>query len=215
MKKGLFIVFEGIDGSGTSTQIINFARHLKELSKYLDVLLTREPWKSEEINRRLAQDRDAYSGAREMAALYIDDRESHTEQLIKPVIDQGCIVLSDRYSMSTCAYQSTQGMDLDELLRMHRGRGILKPDLTFFLRVSLEEAIRRIKLRGNPTEKFERDVYFIRKLISRYEHLVSLNLESAELFGQIEVIDGEQSVEKVFEEIKRRFSPFYESWAKR
>jgi len=133
VKRERFIVFEGIDGAGTSTQLIESVRYLESLDKYQDVLRTHEPWKSGEIKRKLAEDRDAYSDGLKMAELYVQDRIQHTKELVQPILDKGVFVLSDRYSMSTCAYQSTQRVDLNELIKMHDLSRVLVPDITFLL----------------------------------------------------------------------------------
>ena len=117
-KRGMFIVFEGSDGSGKGTQMINLAGHIKDLDKYKDVILTHEPWRSEEIKRKLKEDKEAYSDGIKMAGLYVNDRINHSEE-INSRLNEGYFVLCDRYKLSTCAYQWTQGVDLYRLLKMH------------------------------------------------------------------------------------------------
>ena len=81
-KKGFFVVLEGIDGSGTSTQARALTDNVLCLSSYNSVLTTHEPWKSEEIQRKLKEDRSAYSDGWSMAKLYTNDRKRHQEELI-------------------------------------------------------------------------------------------------------------------------------------
>lgn len=128
--RGMFIVFEGVDGSGEDTQLDILYKKIKSRDKYQDALATHEPWKNSEIKKRLKEDKDAYSAPEEMADLYIGDRTDHSYTLIKPNLDAGVIVLCSRYKMSTCAFQPAQGMSLDKLLKMHEHRGILVPDVT-------------------------------------------------------------------------------------
>jgi len=211
-RRGLFVVFEGIDGAGTSTQVPLLTSYIKKLSKYNDVLETHEPWRSDEIKRRLECDRDAFADGDRMARLYIEDRESHSSELIKPNIDNGVFVLSDRYKISTCAYQWAQGVDLGTLLKMHENRGLVVPDLTFFVDVSRSVAEKRLALRGCPREKFEGNRDFTDRLISCYRDLWNMSLNAEKLFGMVVLIDGEGSVGEVAEKVRLAFDPLYDSW---
>lgn len=206
-KKGLFIVLEGIDGSGTTTQIDFLHRHIKDLSKYLDVLTTHEPWKSDEIKRMLRKDKDAYSDGKKMTELYIKDRECHVRNLIIPNIQKEVIVLCDRYSLSTFSYQGVQGVDFETIKKIHAHTGIIKPDLTFFLDVDYETARKRIEQRGEALEKFEKNEEFTRRLIERYRNLT----QEENLLGKIVIINGNNSLEEVTENIAREFDVFYNS----
>lgn len=213
-KEGLLIVFEGIDGAGTSTQVPILTAYIKKLDKYLDVVETHEPWDSAEINKRLAEDKDAYSGGLQMAGLYVGDRTEHTHRLIRPNLEAGTIVITDRYSMSTCAYQWAQGVEHERLISMHKNRGILTPDITFLVNTSLKEARKRMELRGEPLEKFEANEEFVGKLISRYETLAKVAQVDPSFFGNVVIINGDKEVEEVAAEIKKSFDPLYNSWKK-
>ena len=206
-KKGLFIVLEGIDGSGTTTQIDFLHRHIKGLSKYLDVLTTHEPWKSDEIKMMLKNDKDAYSDGEKMTELYVKDREYHVRNLIIPNMQKEVIVLCDRYSLSTFSYQGVQGVDTEVIKEMHFQTGIIKPDLTFFLDVDYETARKRIEQRGEVLEKFEKNKAFTQDLIKRYRDLT----QEENLFGRIARINGNNSREKVTEDIAKEFDLFYNS----
>ena len=205
----------GIDGAGTTTELPYLTAHIKELSKYNDVLETHEPWKSDEIKRRLAEDPDAFSGGLEMSRLYVEDRVEHTRRLVMPNLKEDVFVLSDRYSMSTCAYQWAQGVKLDHLLDLHRNRVlndmILKPDITFYLDVSSEVAAERIGKRGESQEKFEQDK-FRKVLIEKYRSLVEGFSANEDIFGKVVRINGELPIEEVALDIKHCFNEFYDSW---
>lgn len=208
-KKGLFVVFEGIDGSGTSTHVHKLQESLEGLNKYQDVLRTHEPWRSDKIKRKLESDKDAYSDAREMSELYIDDRAHHTKKLIRPVRDSGAIVLCSRYKMSTCAYQWVQGIPLVELLETHEDRGLLTPDLTFLLGVPQKVAEERIKTRKR-REKFE-SREFMGKLIHAYDALFHMSEVDPRIFGKVVRINSDRKTNKVADEIYQRFIDVYSS----
>lgn len=205
------MVFEGIDGAGTSTQLIKLIEFMENKDKYQDVLRTHEPWKNKEINKRLQEDKDAYSGAEEMTQLYVGDRIVHTLNIINPNLNKGVFVFCDRYSLSTCTYQSTQGAELEKLLEMHRNTSILVPDITLFIDVSAKIARERITARGGSLEKFENDVDFVERLIVSYRKLV-YNTSLKDVFGYVVPIDGEQTIEGVAEDIKKQFLPIYKIW---
>jgi len=210
MQRGKFIVFEGIDGSGTSTHVHRLAERIELDNKYQSVLRTHEPWMSQEIKRRLEQDKDAYSNPSEMAELYIDDRARHTRKLIRPNLKASTVVLCSRFKMSTCAYQWAQGMNLHELLEMHEDRGILIPDLTYFLDVPREVAAERMRTTRTSVEKFEGNPQFVDKLISAYNALVHMSEVDPRIFGEVIRIDGTKSIDdvanEIFQEYKNRLA---------
>jgi dTMP kinase len=215
-KKGLYVVLEGIDGSGTTTQITRVAKALLDENKYQDIVLTHEPWKNREIKRRLVEDRDAYSGAEEMAKLYIGDGVDHS-QLVRVLREQGVLVLGDRARPSTLAYQQAQGLALDRLTQMHKNLGIEVPTLTFLLDLPAEVAFERMGKRIQK-EKFEkRD--FLEKVRRNYKELADLSMqensqgeEFRRLFGPIKIINGDQEEKQVTEEIMSILIPLYDGW---
>jgi len=213
-KRGLFIVFEGIDGCGKSTQLWQLAQNIERRDKYLDIVRTHEPWNNKEIKRRLKEDKDAYSGALEMARLFVDEsRVPHTQQLIRPRLEEGYMVLCDRYSMSTCAYQWAQGASLDELISMHRYNVILTPDITFLVDVPVSVCIERRKKRGDPPEKFD-SPDFAERLRETYLSLAEKAKKGFDhwLFGNVEVINGNHSIGDVACIINESFQQLYNKW---
>jgi len=210
--RGLFAVLEGIDGSGTTTQKPLLHNYASGMSKEIDVLTTHEPWKSGEIRRMLQEDRNAFIGGEKMARLYIEDRRRHLWEEIIPALNAGNIVISDRYSLSTFAYQGTQGIDLNDLREMHNQEGIINPDITFYLDVDLGTAIRRVRQRHSPLEKFEKDSEFTEALIAEYRHLTKIGQEDPSLFGKIIKIDGNKTQEEVSRVINAQFRRFYNQW---
>jgi dTMP kinase len=144
--QGKFITFEGIDGSGKSTQLRMLSGDLRARS--VDVITTHEPGGTP-LGRRL---REAFLETEETVApmaellLFAADRAQHVEFLIKPALAEGRIVISDRYADATFAYQGAgRGFPVEtvnEIIRLATGG--LKPDLTLFFDITIENAIRRM-----------------------------------------------------------------------
>lgn len=156
--KGIFITFEGIDGSGKSTQLRMLADTLRE--RGVDILVTREPGGTP-LGRRL---REAFLETEEtvapMAELlsFAADRAQHVEFLIKPSIADGRVVISDRYADATFAYQGAGRGFTEEQVNsvIDLATGGLKPDLTLFFDITVEEAIRRMNVRDEGDAKRNR-----------------------------------------------------------
>jgi dTMP kinase len=124
--QGLFITFEGIDGSGKGTQLYNLIHHIKcdkngfIGNKYTPIWITREPTHLTESGRSISKKiREENVNGEIASKLFIDDRIEHTQKFIIPRMKEGNIVLCDRYDISTYAYQTTQGIDFDLLYDLH------------------------------------------------------------------------------------------------
>ncbi len=156
--KGKFITFEGIDGSGKSTQLRMLADKLR--GSGIDVITTHEPGGTP-LGRAL---REAFLETREtvapMAELlsFAADRAQHVGHLIKPALDDGKIVISDRYADATFAYQGAgRGFPEEKVLQViDLATGGLKPDLTLFFDITVEEALRRMSDRDEDHTKKNR-----------------------------------------------------------
>lgn len=201
METGKFIVFEGIDGSGKGSQIIRFAKYLFELDKKTNILLTREPTLHSEpgilVRKLLKEGKDPKENGKLFTDLYVQDREYHLKNLIIPALEKGVTVISDRYILSTLAYQQAQGMSLDVLLEMNSS--FLSPDITFLLDVPEEVAYARIN-RVRPEEvqeMFDRaPLKFIEELRNNYLSLVKQNH-----FENVVLINANKYVEEVNKDI--------------
>ena len=112
--------------------------------------------------------------------------------------------------MSTCAYQWTQGVGLDSLLKLHDHYPIRRPDLTFFIDVSPETAQFRRTARSTETEKFEQ-LKFQRELADNYHSLIN-RADCSELFGKVITINGAADIKSISSVIKEKFNPFYDEW---
>ncbi len=142
----MFITFEGSEGSGKTTQIKLLAEYLESQGK--TVIVTRQPGGTDigtQIRHVLHDVNNKAMTSTAEILLYSADRAQHVEELIRPALAEGTIVLCDRYTDSTYAYQGYgRGLNMDDLQMITRfATGGLKPDLSFFLYVDVEEGLRR------------------------------------------------------------------------
>jgi dTMP kinase len=149
--RGLFITMEGMDGCGKSTQLDMLARVLEARS--VNVLFTREPGGTpigEAVRRLLVADVSVGIAATTELFLIVGARAEHVTTFINPAIDAGKIVISDRYTDSTVAFQGYgRGLDLQMIDRMNElATGGLRPDLTLLF--DLEPEASRARLSGRP-----------------------------------------------------------------
>ena len=188
---GKFIVLEGLDGSGQSTQVSLLGDFFIKNDK--DVILTKEPTQNSEAGKKIKKilEEKIETDPLELQKLYAQDRKEHLENIIIPALRQGKIVISDRYFFSTFAYGTAHGADLEELIKMNDS--FLYPDLVFFLKVDSKVCIERIEKRADPKTLFEKEER-LAKVWEVYEKLASR-------FENVEIIDGEKSIKEVFEQI--------------
>ena len=168
-KKSLFVTFEGIEGSGKSYQIRRLYKNLER--KNIPSILTREPGgtKGAEIIRNLILKDYFYHNPKERfgkytdTLLYLAARNEHIIKKIRPAILKKKIILCDRFTDSTLAYQVYgKGVDKNFVDFMHKYiLGTTKPDLTFVLRVSINKALQRLNKRKskNRYDKFSKNFY--------------------------------------------------------
>ncbi|WP_240194358.1 dTMP kinase [Desulfopila inferna] len=185
MKRGSLIVFEGIDGTGKSTQLELLAVHLRA-SGY-DVVTTKEPTEGEfgQRIRKLYLNRDEVTREEELD-LFLCDRRDHVEHLIRPSLAEGKIILCDRYYLSTMAYQGAAGMNIDEIAR--KNNFAPEPDLALIFQLNPRQSIERITSnRGDRLNDFEQEDSL--KKVERIFNSLS--------YPYICYIDADQTIEDV------------------
>ncbi len=208
MPTGLFIVLEGIDGAGTTTQAQLLGAWLEERGE--TALLTGEPTPARvgRIIRQILQHQlvDAEADAplavdeETMALLFVADRADHLRQAVLPALDAGRIVVSDRHYLSSVAYQSVR---VDMAWVEELNAGLRRPDLTILLDIEPEVSLRRKRGQGQPAERYEKEAY-----LSRVRENYLLACEHARAAGErIEQIDGAQPIQAVTEQIRTLVAP--------
>lgn len=185
----LFIVFEGLDGSGSTTQAKILCERFQNMN--LKVQHTSEPTENKigKLVREILQNQWKTS-PEALQLLFCADRGEHLFGEIEPQLEQGISVISDRYYLSTLAFGKVN-LDIDWLKGLNQT--FRKPDLTFLLDVNVEECLRRIESRGEEKELFEKKEY----LEKVWENYLELANEENNTF----IIGGERPKETVAEEI--------------
>ncbi len=197
INRGKFIVFEGIDGSGKTTQAKKLYEHLKD--KGLKTVLTKEPGGTnigKEI-RKILLNKDYNIPPIAELLLYEADRNIHISTFVKPKLHNGYIVISDRYIYSTLAYQSFgRGIDRNLVDYLNSlATEDLKPDIVFLLDIPVEEGLNRIgKIRSKDRIEKE-DINFHLKL---REGFLKLAEENRDIFC---IIDGKENINSIFDKI--------------
>ena len=192
---GFFLVFEGIEGSGKTLQLELLARYLRE--RGIEPLVTREPGGTklgEGIRRLLLKDGEP-SPHTELF-LYLADRAQHVEEVIRPALREGRIVLCDRYYPSTLAYQGyARGLDLGFIEKVNAvATGGLKPHMVVLLDLPVDVALKRIGVRSK--DRMEREAGPFHEKVRR--GFLEQAQREPDLFH---VIDGTKRPEEVFQEV--------------
>ena len=192
---GRFYVFEGIDGGGKTT-VARMLRDKLETTLERETMLTAEPsgsWLGDCVRRSNNEDISEFAEA----LLFMADRAQHTQEISRAV-EEGKIVLCDRYYVSTLAYQ---GVTLEHLvpdpvlwLRAVNAPIIRTPDITFYFFIEPEKAMERMQERDEKS-KFEK-LGFLKKVTAIYEEM-SLSDPSAQ------IIDASRPLEEVFADVLR------------
>jgi dTMP kinase len=160
-ERGRFIVLEGIDGSGTTTQTARLVEHLRAQGRR--AVATREPsggpvgrlLRELLLGQHLTSDGRAVAGPT-MALLFAADRLDHLQREVEPLLQAGSDVVSDRYLLSSLAYQAEES---DRAWVASLARGVRRADLTVLVDVPLEVAAERRRQAGRPVERYDADSY--------------------------------------------------------
>lgn len=210
MKKGFLITFEGGDGCGKSTQLKLFVDYLK--SKNYDFIVSREPGGTElgeDVRKILLNSKYNISSTTEFL-LFSASRATIVEQVIKPALESGKIVVLDRYYDSSYTYQGYAGnlpIDSVKTITEFAIKGT-KPDLTFLLDLSYEDGMKR-KSKDEKLAELDRmelkGKEYHDKVRQGYLKIAHDNPD------RVVVIDSSKSKEEIFENIKEIFEKRYEN----
>jgi dTMP kinase len=209
MPRGLFITLEGLDGSGKTTQIKRLAAWLSKRISAEDLVLTRQPGGTptgDSIRALLLDSRSTGLVPFAEMALMFADRAQAIAEVIQPALDQGKVVVCDRFTDSTEAYQGG-GRQLGSapVLELHRLLcNNLQPDLTLLLLPSLESSLERARRRNQRVEaqtghdenrfELEQDAFF-RRVWEKYREIALREP------ARVELIEGDLPIGEVFEQI--------------
>ena len=204
--RGLFVVLEGIDGCGNTTQIWQTSSFLFSTNKFIDVLCTREPTRNTiEIRKRMKDSQSPLQDCEWYTKMFVQDRTVHIKEIIQPAIDKGIVVLCDRFKYSTFAYQYTQKKmsgpfnqgELDEYFKhletMHEN--MLVPDLVIYLKTSSDVTVTR----RTEEEIFDRDHDFQYILSQTYDNIMDYFQKKEK---NVLIIDADQDIETIQMQIK-------------
>jgi len=183
---GLLIAFEGIDGTGKSTQLPLLATYLRGRGR--TVVETREPTNGpygQQI-RALYRNRHQVSPEQELE-LFLLDRRQHVAECIRPALEQGAVVLTDRYYFSTAAYQGAAGCDPAQVFARHDFAP--EPDLVLLLTLTVEESLLRIRnLRGEFPNDFEQQEQLekVASLFASFPHNCIVRIHAARPMAEVQ-----------------------------
>jgi dTMP kinase len=204
---GLFVTFEGIEGSGKTTQIAITGDYLDK--QKIPFIITEEPGGTglgTELRQILLDKTSLNITEKAELLLFAADRAQHIEEVILPAMNAGKVVLCDRFSDATIAYQGFgRGVDVDFIRTVNNfSSQSLKPDLTLLFDVPVTTGLERIKDRVSPTgkasleDRFEREkAEFHRRIREGY---LSLLRDEPD---RIRLIDGSREVDEVAKEVCR------------
>lgn len=169
VNSGKFIAFEGVDGSGKSTQLELLADALAAAGH--EVVRTKEPtngpWGVR--IRKMAQSNERVAPEEELR-WFVEDRREHMAEVVIPALEAGRIVLTDRCYLSSVAYQGARGLDFERILAENEGE-FPAPDLALFVVVSPAQGLERVEARGGVAEPAFEEIEFLRGVARVFSEL--------------------------------------------
>ena len=169
-KRGKLIAFEGIDGCGKSTQLEMLAGALR--GRGVDVVCTREPTEGSHGRRIRAMARSGEQvDPNQELEWFVADRREHVDSVIEPALAAGRVVLTDRYTLSSVAYQGARGLDAEAILADSEAQFPL-PDLVVLVEIDPEKGLARVNARGGVAEPAFEEIEFQRRVA---EHFAALD----------------------------------------
>ena len=208
MKKGIFITFEGVDGSGKSTVLQNITERLKE-DGFNNFILTREPGGSKisEQIRKIILDKDnKEEDLKTEALLYAASRRQHLVEIVEKALNESKLVLSDRYIDSSLVYQGyARGIGIEEVLKINEfaidGR---YPDLTFLFDLKPEIGLQRIqKGRNDKTDRLDEEkLSFHQKVYEGYKIIEKMFKD------RIFTVDASKDIDTVTSSVYNKLTSF-------
>lgn len=208
-KRGRFITFEGLDGSGKTTQIRRLVRYLR--ARRIPVVVTREPGGTriaDRIREILLSRASSGMDARAELLLYFASRAENVEKVILPALRQGQFVISDRFTDASLAYQGYgRRLGAGIVRTLHKFVcGSLKPDLTFILRIDTKTGLRRARTRNTAARRDESRLEqeakdFFRRVEAGYRKL------AREEPRRFRVVEGDRSPAEIHQVIVSAIEP--------
>jgi dTMP kinase len=196
--KGRFFVVEGIDGSGKSTLARALAAYAKAL--VAEVVLTKEPGATDlgKVVRGLVQESKSIIDPYAEFLLFAADRAQHMTQVIKPILDRGGVVITDRFKYSSLAYQGYgRGLDKDFIESVNnRVTHYIEPHIIFYCKIDPQMALSRCISRNEKQTRFEAEgASFMRKVADGFDTIFKNN-------SQVVIIDASKSQEEMFDQAR-------------
>lgn len=205
-KRGQLLVFEGIDGAGKSSLVRLLAESLKE--KGYPVCVTKEPGDNSigAAVRSIVQETKNHITAQTEFLLFAADRAQHITEIVVPALERGEIVISDRLSDSSLAYQGYgRGLDIDMIKSINNWvLGDIRPDLTLFVSVPVACAFDRISKRNEQPTRFENEhESFMQRVKNGFELIYTSRDDVVHL-------DGTAQLSDIADEMKKYIDTFLE-----
>lgn len=201
--KGQFIVVEGLDGSGKTTQAHLISEELQKQGTA--VVLTKEPTATSSVAQKIADAlaKKIKKEPKELQQLFTQDRKEHVEKTILPNLREGKTVISDRYAFSTFAYGGLS-TDIEWLKEINNDFPL--PDLTLFIDVEPKECLQRIGGRGKDIELFEEEKKLEQIRTNYLEVLKSSAIRQPAEATNFKLIDGSGTIEETHKQVMQHLS---------